>query len=116
MTHRNGRYWTDNGGYMSGSAWSPPEGGNGGGTVVKEANFKAVAKGLKEQGLMGAVKSWQLDDWWYDSISTRTHARTHMHTLARTRTLAHTHTRTHAHARLHACMYLIRGCYCGFLT
>jgi hypothetical protein len=32
---------------------------------VNEANFRAVAKGLEEQGLLDAVKSWQLDDWWY---------------------------------------------------
>ena len=52
-------YWTDNGGYMSGSAWPSPEGGNGGGTVVNEGNFRAVAKGLEGQGLLDAVKTWQ---------------------------------------------------------
>lgn len=58
-------YWTDNGAYMSGGAWERPEGGNGGGTVVNEAGFKAVARGLESQGLLDGVKSWQLDDWWY---------------------------------------------------
>jgi hypothetical protein len=49
--------------YYSGGAWAPPKGGIGGGTVVNEAAFKAVAAGLKQQDLLGAVKVWQLDDW-----------------------------------------------------
>ena len=58
-------YWTDNGAYLSGGAWPRPEGGNGGGTVVNEAAFKAVVKGLREQDLH--IKSFQLDDWWYNT-------------------------------------------------
>eukprot|EP01043_Picozoa_sp_COSAG02_P024565 COSAG02_NODE_1346_length_13140_cov_106.669964_10_plen_82_part_00 len=49
--------------YYSGGAWAPPKGGIGGGTVVNEAAFKAVAAGLKQQDLLGAIKVWQLDDW-----------------------------------------------------
>lgn len=59
-------YWTDNGAYNSGTAWAPPWGGaGGGGTEVNEAGLRQTALGLKDQGLLHAVKSWQLDDWWY---------------------------------------------------
>ena len=55
-------YWTDNGAYYSGGAWNES---GGGGAVVNEAAFKAVADGLKKKDLLSAVKIWQLDDWWY---------------------------------------------------
>lgn len=63
-------YWTDNGAYYSGGAWannSHNSDENGGGDPVNETAFKAVAAGLKAQGLLDAVKVWQLDDWWYES-------------------------------------------------
>lgn len=55
-------YWTDNGAYYSGGAWGEA---GGGGDPVNETAFRAVAAGLKEQELFGAVHIWQLDDWWY---------------------------------------------------
>eukprot|EP01052_Picozoa_sp_SAG31_P027808 SAG31_NODE_2634_length_5342_cov_2.253099_4_plen_525_part_00 len=61
-------YWTDNGAYYSGGAWAKPKGGaGGGGEVVNEAAFRAVARGLEEKGLLDAVRVWQLDDWWYET-------------------------------------------------
>ena len=51
---------TDNGAYYSGAAWQQ----YGGGSVVNETAFRAVAAGLREQQLP-APKVWQLDDWWY---------------------------------------------------
>ena len=59
-------YWTDNGAYYSGGAWANESGG--GGKVVNEAAFRAVAEGLKAQDL--PIKIWQLDDWWYPTDPT----------------------------------------------
>eukprot|EP00937_MAST-01D_sp_MAST-1D-sp2_P001458 g1458.t1 len=55
-------YWTDNGAYLSGGAWGEA---GGGGDPVNETAFRAVAAGLERQRLWGAVRTWQLDDWWY---------------------------------------------------
>ena len=58
MTERPARA----GAYYSGGAWAEA---GGGGDEVNEAAFKAVAAGLQEQDLWKAVRTWQLDDWWY---------------------------------------------------
>ena len=47
---------------MSGGAWGEA---GGGGDPVNETGFRAVASGLEQKGLWGAVRIWQLDDWWY---------------------------------------------------
>lgn len=56
------RELADNGAYLSGGAWGEA---GGGGAVVNEAAFRAVAAGLERAGLLTAVRTWQLDDWWY---------------------------------------------------
>ena len=55
-------FWTDNGAYYYGDAWQEA---GGGGAVVNESAMLAVAKGLEADGLLSAVRTWQLDDWWY---------------------------------------------------
>eukprot|EP01047_Picozoa_sp_COSAG01_P052473 COSAG01_NODE_5522_length_4206_cov_6.215973_3_plen_133_part_00 len=54
-------FW-EQGAYYSGGAWVNESGG--GGKVVNEAAFKAIADGLRDKDLLDAVKIWQLDDWW----------------------------------------------------
>lgn len=53
-------YWTDNGAYYYGDAWNEA---GGGGAPCNETSMVAVADGLKADGILDAVKVWQLDDW-----------------------------------------------------
>jgi hypothetical protein len=46
------------GAYYGGGAWTGEDGG--GGKVVNELAFKAVAQGLREQDLLSAVRIWQV--------------------------------------------------------
>lgn len=55
-------YWTDNGAFYYGDAWGDA---GGGGKLVNESSMRAVAAGLKQQGLLTATRIWQLDDWFY---------------------------------------------------
>mmetsp|Transcript_86928 Transcript_86928/g.246464 ORF Transcript_86928/g.246464 Transcript_86928/m.246464 type:complete len:826 (+) Transcript_86928:58-2535(+) len=55
-------YFTDNGAYYYGDAWG--DSGGGGGTC-NETSMLEVAEGLRKQDLLRAVRTWQLDDWWY---------------------------------------------------
>mmetsp|Transcript_70058 Transcript_70058/g.180567 ORF Transcript_70058/g.180567 Transcript_70058/m.180567 type:complete len:808 (-) Transcript_70058:158-2581(-) len=55
-------YWTDNGAFYYGDAWHEA---GGGGKTCNEESMVSVARGLEEQDLLRAVRTWQMDDWWY---------------------------------------------------